>query len=293
LSHVSDTSASPDGMPTRQVAAEPLNCCIAGVLVRVEGLPSPVRGRLSRLMGRLTAPPLSAPTEPALHLRAARHGRGDWTVRVGDGEPEAFHTLFRLLTYLEWCAVTSALSATTGLAAIHGATLSCGDATVLLLAQSGHGKTTLTLGLMERGWEPMSDDITLIDTATLRAHAFPRCFHIDSATRIRLRERSDLEWPGTLALYVRPKHWAEEERRPTTIVQVERDFLGTSASALAPVTRAEAAGAILGGTVHNQLSGSELAHVAVGLASQAHGCYRLNNGVLTEALNLIGAASAE
>ena len=291
MSHESALSESPSGMPTRLITAEPLDCCIAGLLVRIEGLPAPLRARLARLMGRLTAPPASAPTEPALHLRVARRGRGDWTVRVDDGEPEAFHTLFRLLTYLEWCAVTGALNATSDLAAVHGATLTRGDTTVLLLARSGHGKTTLTLGLMERGWEPLSDDVTLIDAATLRARAFPRCFHIDKSALARLRERSDLEWPGTLALYVRPNGWAEEERQPTAIVLVERD--PRQPTALSPVTQAEAAGAILGATVHNQLSGPELARVAVRLASQAWGCYRLNNGVLAEALDLIEAASAE
>ncbi len=291
MSRETSLSESPHDAPTRLKAVEPLNCWIAGSLVRIEGLPPPLRGRLERLMGRLTASPASAPTEPALHLRVTRRGRGDWIAQSGDGEPEAFHTLFQLLTHLEWCAVTGALNATSGLAAVHGATLTLGEATVLLLARSGHGKTTLTLGLMERGWEPMSDDITLIDVATLRALAFPRCFHIDSTTRIRLRERSDLEWPGTLALYVRPKHWAEEERQPTVIILVERD--PSQPATLLPVTQAEAAGAILGATVHNQLSGSELARVAVRLASQARGCYRLNNGVLAEALDLIEAASAQ
>jgi hypothetical protein len=224
-------------------------------------------------------------------VRVTRRGRGDWLAQAGDDEPEAFPSIFRLLTHVEWRAVSGALRATTDVAPIHGATLTRGEATVLLLAPSGHGKTTLTLGLMARGWQPMSDDVSLIDATTLRAHVFPRCFHIDSATRIRLLERSDLDWPGTLALYVRPTRWAKEEHRPTAIVLLDRD--PRQQTVLTPVTQAEAAGAILGATLRNQLSGSELARVAVRLAAQVRRRYRLNNGVLEEALDLIEAASAE
>jgi hypothetical protein len=278
-------------MPTSPIVAEPLDCWIAGSPVRVEGLPVPLRARLARLLGRLTVPPASASTQRALHLRVTRRRRGDWTAQAGDDEPEAFNTIAQLIIYLEWRTVSGALDATADLAAVHGATLTRGEATVLLLAQSGHGKTTLALGLMARGWEPYADDVTLIDASTLRARVFPRCFHVDAALRVRSLDRADLEWPGTLALYVRPHRWAEEERQPTAIILVERD--PRQPTALLPVTQAEAAGAILGATVHNQLAGAELARVAVRLASAARGCYRLNNGVLAEALDLIEAASAE
>jgi hypothetical protein len=193
--------------------------------------------------------------------------------------------------HLEWRAVSGALGASVGLAAVHAAALTRGEATVLLIAQSGHGKTTLTLGLMERGWGPFADDVTLIDATTLRARVFPRCFHIDKSALARLRERSDLEWPGTLALYARPTHWATQERQPTAIFLVERD--ARQPTTLTPVTQAEAAGAILGATIRNQVSGSALAQIAVRLAAQARRCARLNNGVLAEALDLIEAASAE
>jgi hypothetical protein len=196
------------------------------------------------------------------------------------------------LPTIERRAVTMALDATKDTAIVHAAALSRGPSTVLLLAPSGSGKTTLTLGLIGRGWAPFGDDLSLISTASLRVRPFPRCFHVAPASMQALRSTPELEWSRVLSTYARPEHWAESEHQPTTILLIERD--PERPTALSPVeTQAEAAGAILDATVHNQVAGSELARVAVRLAAQARRCDRLNNGVLEEALDLIEAASAE
>src|SRR5262249_9413801 len=160
-----------------------------------------------------------------------------------------------------------------------------GDAVLLLAAESGSGKTTLTLGLAQRGWQPLADDIALVELATLGVQVFPRCFHVDAFTRATIADPAQFEFPGGLADYARPCHWAAGGGRPTAIVLVTRDI--AQPTTLAPVTQAEAAGALLAGAIRNPLSLSEQARVAVELVAGARGCWRLNNHDLTEALHLL------
>ena len=70
-------------------------------------------------------------------------------VIVRDGQDAAsYGDTILLLTQLEWHTVTTALEATEAYLPVHGAALTRDGATVLLLAESGGGKTTLTLGLI-------------------------------------------------------------------------------------------------------------------------------------------------
>ena len=232
-----------------------------------------------------------ATAEPSIRLRAVRRGRGDWIVRVAEnnadtsGNLDSGGRISHLLASLEWQAVGDALAATTGSAIVHAAALTRGASTILLLGRSGVGKTTLTLGLMGRGWDPFTDDMTLIDAATLQVHTFPRCFHVEVGTVEALPVRPHLERSTSLPTYWRPVHWAEHAQRPTMIVLVERD--PKRPSSLRPATQAEGAGAILEATIRNQLSGSDLARIATRLAAQADGVWSLNNMSLPEALDMI------
>jgi hypothetical protein len=162
--------------------------------------------------------------------------------------------------------------------------------TVFLLGISGTGKTTLTLGLMGRGWEQFSDDVALVDVQSLDVRAFPRCFHVSAATLAVLPARPPLERAGGLAGYLRPLKWADGAGQPSTIVVVTRDLQRPSTMQL--LSQAEAAGALLEATIRNQLPGSDRARVAVRLASAARSCRALNNVSLTTSLDLIEEAVA-
>lgn len=58
---------------------------------------------------------------------------------------------------------------------IHGACLARGDELILLTAQTGTGKTTLSLGLLAHGYRLLTDDIILMDLQTGRFLPMPRC----------------------------------------------------------------------------------------------------------------------
>ena len=103
---------------------------------------------------------------------------------------------------------------------LHGAALAdpSGRTTVLLLGESGAGKTTLTLALMARGFRPFGDDVVLLDEA-LRPQHFPRAFHIDERTRQLVTPlfaerpgatggRQPWEHAGLPPGFCLPLHWA-------------------------------------------------------------------------------------
>jgi hypothetical protein len=258
---------------------------ICDELVAIAGLPSPLRERFRALMR-----PFEAEFDPtdAVHQLQVRQQGSDLAI-VRDGVVvAAYGDANLLLTQLEWHTVTAALESTEAHVPVHGAALVRGSAAVLLLAESGAGKTTLTLGLMRRGWQPLADDIVLIDPQTLAIQAFPRCFHVDDRTRELVVDEAMIEWPGSVPEYVRPRHWAEGQHALHTILVVER--CPTCPSRLRGLTLAEAAAAIGANAIRGRLARSQVAQVAVRMATGANSGGRLGNGHLEDALDLIERA---
>ena len=259
---------------------------ICGESLAIAGLTGEVQARFRGLMR-----PFEADFDPATatHQLEVRQ-LGDQMAIVRDGKIVADYgdpTL--LLTQLEWHTVTTALEATETYLPLHGAALTRDDATVLLLAESGGGKTTLTLGLIGRGWQPLADDIVLIDAQTLAIQPFPRCFHVDQSTRSLAINEAQVEWPGATPGYARPLQWAESPQRPRTILLVER--CPTCPSRLLGVTLAEVAAAIGNNAIRGRLPRSQVAQIAVRLATGASAGGHLRNGMLDNALDLIESVS--
>jgi hypothetical protein len=227
--------------------------------------------------------------KPAVRLRIKRNGPANWAIFVGESQVSAgCGAIACVLPTLERHAVTKAVEASAEVAVFRAATLTRGESTVMLVAPAGAGKTTLTLGLMARGWRPLTDDLTVIDPTTLRAPISPllSCLPHDGAAA---PHPARAEWSRILTSYARPQRWADEERQPGAIVIVQRDL--EQPSTRSPVTRAEAAGALLMNGTLNQLSGSRQAEVAVRLAAQVRQCCRITNGPIGDTLDLIEAAA--
>ncbi len=282
--HTALAVASPDSTPD----GGRLDLTIAGTPVRIDGLDDALLARLHDLLRPFAT--RSAHAVPAEHIcivpRAEAPG---WSVALSGQEVMSTADADRLLTYLDWLAVAQALEATVQCAVFHCAALVRDGTAVLLLAKSGAGKTTLTLGLMQRGWEPLTDDIVLVDRATLSVSAFPRSFHLDDATKALLTDPSLIEWPAHLAGYARPSRWAEGAYRPHTIVVVERCV--TCPSSRSPILQAEAAGALVASAIRNPLPKSEVVRIAAELVAGARSFVRLRNGHLDGALNLVEGAA--
>jgi len=97
---------------------------------------------------------------------------------------------------------------------IHGAAVTDGDRTLLVAGPSGHGKTTLALGLVGRGFRLLSDDFAPLARADGRLHPFPKRIGVK---RPNPDERPDL--PLQLAdenepLIVGGKWWLDPAELP-------------------------------------------------------------------------------
>ena len=146
---------------------------------------------------------------PTIEITAKRKVRG-----LG---PEAleYDSDEDLLVSLEHDLYRHALLASDDLI-IHSAVLQARERTILLIGSSGAGKTTLTLGLGNRGWTFLSDEVAPLAPGQGFVRPFPRCpgaskntmemlgLHPESTQHIHLR--------GTYCLLPRQFQLAEVKR---------------------------------------------------------------------------------
>lgn len=274
---------------TASLASLPLTVRIADVAVGIEGLSGELWQRLRDLLGPFVS---DGPEEdPAIRLEVKRVPKHTGWIIVQSGEVRrSIQDADELLSYLEWCLVAQALEATSTHAVFHAAALTRGPATLVLIAESGVGKTTLSTSLIQRGWLPLADDISLVKLATTAVQPFPRCFHVDDFTASTMTRVSLFEQPGTLAGYIRPLQWAPAPAHPTCIVQLERDT--RSDSAASPLTRAEAAGRLFAAAIGKPASRTAAVNAAVALVTAAQSCWLVNNHQLSMTVELLEHVAA-
>lgn len=264
-----------------------LHARIHGVLVHISGLPPALRARLADLMSPFDTQVIGTP--PDIHLEVHQDTTGVWTVTQSHQSPRTFSHQDRLLSHLEWRAASSALELSQTCVAFHAAALARDSSVILLLGTSGSGKSTLTLGLMSRGWMPLSDDVALVNKESLAVEVFPRSFHIEAHTRELVPLDKLVEPSSVLEGYARPLQWAPGQQRPTSLFIVHR--CSTCPSSRSVISQAEAAGALLTETIRSSTRSTQQAtQVAVGVAASTQGCYRVRNGQLDGTLNLIERA---
>lgn len=87
-----------------------------------------------------------------------------------------------LLEYLEWTVLRKLLYRHDHFLQLHAAGATRDGHGLLLCGPPGSGKSTLALALLLDGWQCLSDEITLIEPKCLRAHSFPRSFHLTEQT---------------------------------------------------------------------------------------------------------------
>lgn len=85
-----------------------------------------------------------------------------------------------------------------GIYVVHAGAAVYRDGAVLLAGRSGHGKTTLTLGLLRRGLGLLSDELAVIDPSTHWVVPYRRSLHIRPGTPELIPELG--------FLYDRPQH---------------------------------------------------------------------------------------
>lgn len=148
--------------------------------------------------------------------RRAAFGRSRYTI-FGDGK-ELFSDRRSLdvLPYLEWGINWRVIERCAAYLQLHAATLSFEGQGVVLVGNSGVGKSTLAAGLVSRGWTYLSDEFALIDPDTLRLHPFPKAMCIkagsfDLIERLNLplwRRRHYVKAIKGAVGYIRPQDFA-------------------------------------------------------------------------------------
>ncbi len=83
-----------------------------------------------------------------------------------------------LFSHLEWMITCNTLSHLQEFFQLHAGAVVKDGKTILLPAEHGYGKTTLTLSLTKCGYRCLSDDIILIDPKSIMVFPFPRSFLI-------------------------------------------------------------------------------------------------------------------
>lgn len=84
---------------------------------------------------------------------------------------------------------------------IHAGVVSCKDRGIIITADTRHGKTTLVLELIRRGFKFLSDEMAALGRDDHRVHPFPRCLWIRGGT---------LEIAGFPALVSRASAWMDK-----------------------------------------------------------------------------------
>lgn len=172
---------------------------------------------------------------------------------------------------LEGRLVLDALGRRPDLFHVHGAALTPPDldGAVVLAGEAGVGKTTLARALMERGFLPYGDDVTLIDSVSLEVQPFPRAFHLreSGGGEAHVRDR--------LPTYFHPPRWAPTPLPVRLILFLSRGAeADPRATLLAPT---EAAGFLLRHSGSLATAPAPTLAVAVRLIAQAR-CYRFGLG---------------
>ncbi|MHC4235066.1 MAG: hypothetical protein ACYSUQ_08105 [Planctomycetota bacterium] len=201
-----------------------------------------------------------------------------------------------VLPYLDWGINWRVIATRADYLQLHAAVMVRAGCGVLFAAGSGAGKSTLAAGLLARGWRYLSDEIALIDTDTLRVHAFPKALCIKSGA---FQVVQDLNLPlwrrrhyvkavkGQVG-YVNP-HAVNPESvggsAPIRFVIFPRYVPGTEPRVFA-VPRAEAAFKLSGHVLNRDAFGHKLV-AALGDVVRHSACFRLESGPLAPTCALI------
>jgi uncharacterized protein (UPF0276 family) len=142
-----------------------------------------VAARVHEALGHLHSP--ASPPQILIDIRSTESG--GWTV-FGDGRSYRHcRSIDQLVPIVLEIMRGAAIHPHRSLFSVHAGVVSMGTGCVLLPAGAGSGKTTLTAGLMHAGATYFSDEIAILDDATLAATAVPLPLSVKDGSVAALR----------------------------------------------------------------------------------------------------------
>jgi hypothetical protein len=119
---------------------------------------------------------------------------GSWEVVVDDVSLGPIFGVEAVARQVEWAYADAALRRLSGFVHVHAALVATSTQSMLIVGQSGQGKSTTAVGLAQAGLTLYTDDVALVERHTLRSFSFPRPIKLDDRSRMLL-ERSGLVIP--------------------------------------------------------------------------------------------------
>jgi len=127
----------------------------------------------------LVDPSSSSPLARRYHVGRAPSGPG-FRLATNDDEPVQLEDAGDLLFHLDKDLTIALQLQRADLFFLHAAAVALDDRAVVLSAPSGTGKSTLTLALLEDGFDYLSDELAPIDVQRLAVHPFPHALCLKS-----------------------------------------------------------------------------------------------------------------
>lgn len=150
------------------------------VVVEIQTEDAAAAKLLSLLWSRMTT---DDPSEAARTYTVARDYGGGWIATAGE-DVEAIHaTLWGVTDALRYRMLELCEERLERFVTLHAAAVARDGHLVLLAGESGAGKTTLTLALLDAGWTYLSDDLAPVAVDTALVHPFPKPLGVKDAAR--------------------------------------------------------------------------------------------------------------
>lgn len=203
------------------------------------------------------------------------------------------HHRWQLFRYLE-CQLDHILAdQVTDRLLFHAGGVSKNGAGVIIPGESGSGKSSLTLALLEAGFEYFSDEVAVVDQGSGELHSFPKPVSIKNRTIFpELSQQPDL-WFGPepdvqdAVWYLHPEDLgATVAQKPAPVEYIVFRERRSGASKLEPLTPGEAMQRLIANSINLHRLGSNGFHLAADVVNEAQ-CFVLKSGDLASSVSLV------